>query len=372
MTQVPETPQPKGTRKATSTKAKRDTASSFKQEIKAELTRADLKPNEVFKLIPEDWLEIAQSEGGRYEIRSLIAHSFGLGIDQNLRLVAKNFPNARFRSAKNSDPGKMRSAANCAATIARLVLRAMPQGRRERTNSAPRPVPEAQELRQLLLEDGKPWIDLGVLADYCWSIDIPVLYLPNLPASGKMTGMVVRDKDQFAIVLSKKATNDIGSYQLFTLAHELGHIACGHLTADTPFLAEIDQDRVRSNDSIHEEEKQANRYAEELLLGKSFIMKQPIDSASLATIANEKSKQHKIDPGLILLNLAKTSQEVLGANYWGLITNAIKSLNNRPPHCQELLRSKLYDKINIDELKLETWELLTRLKVLPTRTIDES
>ena len=353
--------------KATAPTQPKFTAAQFKKEISEELKNADLKPPAVFKLMPDDWREIAQTAGGQYELRSLIAQNLGLGLDAKHRLVAKDFLNARFRAAKNIDRGKMRSAANCAATIARQVLRAMPQP--PPTNHPL--VPEATELRQYLLQSGRPWIDLELLVDYCWRIHIPVLYLPELPATGKMTGMVVRQGKKFAIVLSKKATNDIGSYLLFTLGHELGHIAHDHLREESGFLAEIGQDEIDQQKSSDQQEQQADRYARDLLLGRDFILPSAVGSEQLSEKAVKIGKESKIDPGLILLNSAHNSREVTRKNYWPLINKTVSSLKLQAPPCQNLLSSKFYDNIDIDELKLETWELLTKLKILPPRSLNE-
>jgi Zn-dependent peptidase ImmA (M78 family) len=71
-----------------------------------------------------------------------------------------------------------------------------------------------------------PCVSLSALLSWCADAYIPVLHIHKLPGK-KMTGLVVREDGRFAIVLSRKGTP---AELLFHLAHELGHIARGHLS----------------------------------------------------------------------------------------------------------------------------------------------
>lgn len=103
-------------------------------------------------------------------------------------------------------------------------------------------------------------VDLDSLLHYCWSIGIAVVYFNEYPKQErKIDGMIQWIDDRPVIVLSsgkKKSAN-----LAFHLAHELGHLALGHLEEGILLEGDI------SKKSDNEEEKQSNYFAAQLLLG---------------------------------------------------------------------------------------------------------
>ncbi|MDI9409178.1 MAG: ImmA/IrrE family metallo-endopeptidase [Candidatus Pacebacteria bacterium] len=290
----------------------------FKIDIKSELKQAGLKATDTFKILPDGWQEMAGSQAGQYELRSYMAYYFGLELGDHYRLLPKKPVNAMFRSAKNRDRDTMAPAANFAHSIAIRVLQSLPQ-----PLSMANPVlPKATELREQLLALGKERIDLETLIDLCWQTNIPVIYMPSIPAAGKMDAMVIRHGGRYAIVLTKKATNDIPSYLLFTLAHEMGHIACGHLQDENSFLAEEGSLTNLPKNELSQE-TEADQFAHQLLSGKNFNLGHAISPQLLANQANRIGKNEK------------------------------------------LIQDRFLQNIDPDQIKLDDWELFTKLKILP-------
>ena len=149
-------------------------------------------------------------------------------------------------------------------------------------------------------------VSLEALLAWCRNANIPVLHIDKLPGK-KMTGLVVREGDKFAIVLSKKATP---SHHVFHLAHELGHIARGHLSNDGFVVDE----KIGGSDNGDADEKEADAYSIRLLNGKSVAYRATFKIRSgkaLYKAAQSTAEDEKIDVGHIILNYA-FAQGVMG------------------------------------------------------------
>ncbi|MEO1387778.1 MAG: ImmA/IrrE family metallo-endopeptidase [Cyanobacteria bacterium J06634_6] len=122
------------------------------------------------------------------------------------------------------------------------------------------PVPaEANRVRQCVLGHGDK-VDLGSLLSYCWKNGIAVVYFNDYPPqSRKVTGMIQWQGDRPVILLSHKVTHP--AWLAFHLAHELGHLALGHV--ETGILID---DEINESDDI--EESAANRFAVKLLVNQ--------------------------------------------------------------------------------------------------------
>jgi len=122
------------------------------------------------------------------------------------------------------------------------------------------PVPAgANKVRQGVLEQG-PKVNLDILLSYCWGHGIAVVYFNDYPPQArKVTGMIQWQGDRPVILLSHKTTHP--AWLAFHLAHELGHLALGHVKTGILIDDEI-------NESDDAEETAANRFAVELLVNR--------------------------------------------------------------------------------------------------------
>ena len=144
-----------------------------------------------------------------------------------------------------------------------------------------------------------PQVTLYSLLDYCWEHGIAVVYFKNYPNNTrKIRGMIQWQADHPVIVLSSGKTQSV--CLAFDLAHELGHLALGHIQEGILIDDDIKQD---SND---QEEKDSNQFAVKLLVN-SFD-----NSVGKKKFKNAKDLKNKItqllqsdstiDPSALALN----------------------------------------------------------------------
>jgi hypothetical protein len=191
-------------------------------------------------------------------------------------------------------------------------------------------------------------VSLVALLDWCAGANIPVLHIDKLPGK-KMTGLVVRQDGRFAIVLSKKGTP---SHLLFHLAHELGHIANGHLEGNG---CVIDQ-RIGDADAGDADEKEADAYAIRLLNGKSVGLGVGIAATDRSGLALYKTaamagRLLNVDVGHIILTSGNAQQQ------HGLAAMALKSVPGEQDGIKPV-NSAFFEKIDSTRLSEDQLDLL--------------
>ncbi|MDO9235737.1 MAG: hypothetical protein Q7U28_06840 [Aquabacterium sp.] len=245
------------------------------------------------KMLPVWWEdEIASDPAGLQQAQLYLARAFNIDLRSLASRQGKPEFKAslrKFKLSKNVTEDMVSLSANYVTGIARLVLQAEPS--RQQC-----PVPgDPATLRSEILVD-HPCVSLQALLAWCNKSGIPVLHIDKVPGR-KMTGLVVRNDGRFAIVLSKKGHPAL---LLFHLAHELGHIARGHLSADG-FVADVKIDTTNGD----ADEKEADAYAIRLLNGAEvrYGTNGPMPSAKvLFKAAVAKGLQEQVDPGHIIAN----------------------------------------------------------------------
>lgn len=181
------------------------------------------------------------------------------------------------------------------------------------------PVLSAARLRAMILEQA-PWVGFEQLLDFCWSAGIPVLHVNNFPADAKKKpmGFTLRVNGRPAVVLCVEKAQP--AWQLFILAHELGHLYHGHVPENGALFDETIHENVQDL-----EEEQADRYAIELLTGNADTCIQVgrwPKADRLAQLAREFGRRNQVDPGHVVLNCAHTE----GGGFWGVANAALKLL----------------------------------------------
>lgn len=124
------------------------------------------------------------------------------------------------------------------------------------------------DLRNAILASGRPFVSFGDVLTACWSLGVPVLHLRLFPAKTKgVTAIAVRIGGRHAILVARESGYE--AQYMFHLAHELGHIALGHLT-DVSAIVDADPlDSANDPEELvdDEEERAADGYAQALLTG---------------------------------------------------------------------------------------------------------
>lgn len=210
------------------------------------------------------------------------------------------------------------------------------------------------EIRQAILDAGAHWVGLSQLLDYCWSIGIPVLHLAHFPRNARRPdGFAARVNGRPVIVLCVQKKQP--AWQLFILAHELGHIARNHIEEDGALL----DDRV-DEESSDAEEREANAFAIELLTGsptRRFRASGRWPNAQqLAEEARQIGRLQMIDPGHVILNYAHS----MGDDFYAVGNAALKRLD---PHANaiKIIRATLADRLDWSRLPEDSSEFLMRV-----------
>jgi Zn-dependent peptidase ImmA (M78 family) len=113
-----------------------------------------------------------------------------------------------------------------------------------------------------------------------------------------MDGMVVQTNDRPVIVLSKTA--DLWAWQLFVLAHEVAHVALGHVESDEILIDEELGKESYAMEDPDTDERAADAFAIAVLNGRPDatyrVSSERVNAPTLAKAAFEHGKPQKIDP----------------------------------------------------------------------------
>lgn len=204
-----------------------------------------------------------------------------------LRKLAKPL----YKKTANKTESDLEIAARVGTVAARIALQALDRGCT--------PLPEdSMALRGAILASGQPWVDLEGLLNHCWTSGIPVIYAKHL-AGKKMDAMAVSIEGRPAIVVTR--ANKFRSQVAFWIAHEMGHIALGHLN-DWSVIADAKINRS-SDDAL---EIAADQYALALLFGDSQTAYRYAGDVAypdaLAAGSKKLGLQTHVDPAAIINN----------------------------------------------------------------------
>jgi transcriptional regulator with XRE-family HTH domain len=194
---------------------------------------------------------IAQTPRGA--VLDVLARAFGWTRDQLIAGVPR--PQAvgsavRFRAVRKGDPQES-PLVNLAYEVCRIVG--------DHAALAPYrgvPADPAQVRRGALDANGR--VSLASLLEWSWAAGIPVLPLYGRGAFAASAWTV---GDRAAVVL--KETRELAVFWLFDLAHELGHVALGHLAGGG--MVDVESLQLDATDS-EADEREANDFALQLLL----------------------------------------------------------------------------------------------------------
>jgi hypothetical protein len=335
-------------------------SAKLKNQLSAEFSAVGLKAAEVWKTLPDWWRDAIAHPSGVHEIRGFVAKHFGLQIDRAGQLQQRAMPAACFKTRLGTDAATIASPRALATAVAHIVAQATPQ---PWTGA----LPSLDGLRAACLQrTDAPWVGLPDLLEACWSNGVPVIYLPALPtAEKKMDGMVTTCGGRPVVIITKK--NERPGWILFVLAHEMGHVALGHLNTDddgdTIVDEKVSEDDVESSDA---QERAANRYALQLLTGNgNSTLKLPhlVKAPELAPIADRYGRQYGIAPGHVVLNAIQHTK-IHGRTPWGLGGETLKFLDSEREDTSVLCQRALRAHLDANTLSDDSFEFLERLGVL--------
>lgn len=295
------------------------------------------------RMLPSWWEdEVASDPAGLQQAQIYLSRAFNV----DLRSLAEEGEKPRFRAnarkyklSRNVTEDQVSASANYATGVARVALAAFP-GEQKSVSADP------AILRDIILRSHE-CVSLDALLEWCRDARIPVLHINDVPGK-KMTGLVVRDKGRYAIVLSKRAHP---AHLLFHLAHEIGHVGKGHLREDG-FVA----DEKIDSGSVDVDEKEADKYAVCLLNGSNVRYRAGdgranLNAEQLHIAAITKGKSTRVDPGHIIANYGFNQDRFPVANL------ALKRLDE-PSHGGTVINEFFFSSINSDLISDDQLELL--------------
>lgn len=316
------------------------------QNLYSALKAHGLQKKDVKAILPGWWEDaIADTPAGLQQAKLIVAKALNLKVRplvEDPPRVEFDLPELRrFKLTRGTTEDDVQLAVALARSASKLVLSVFD---RELVKPG-----SAEQVRRHILSSGRPWVDLEGLLEYCWQVGIPVVHLASALMKRKMDGIAMATKGRPTIVLSSRKAC---GYLLFHLAHELGHVALGHLD---PNGAIVDNDIQEDSNGKDEAERAADAYALELLTGKqpqlklTSFYKAPI----LARMAIDYGKQHSIDPTHVVLNSAHNG------NFWPLCTATLNVLSEGRKD-KDLVNKYLFDNVR-SELKEDSLSLLGTL-----------
>ncbi|QEH32904.1 hypothetical protein OJF2_13890 [Aquisphaera giovannonii] len=315
------------------------------------LKSVGLTKRKVRDFILPDWWDdqIAVNPAAFAEGISYISRHLGLDLaslrDPSGALRFRDTGVCKFKKSKGTSEDQLQLTRSLATRVAGLVNAA--------TMEPCCPLPKtAAQMRSEILGQGQPWVSLSNLLDYCWSLGVPVVHLSSFLTTRQPDGMAVKVRGRPVVVLCKKVK--ASAWLLFILAHELGHIALGHIP-DNGVLIDENVDTNENDD----EEAAANAFAIELLAGAKEAKfraggRWP-NAEMLSQRARELGRELQIDPGHIILNYAHT----MGKEFFPVANAAIGKLGG--PDAIGIVRRKLAQHLDWSRLPEDSSEFLMRV-----------
>lgn len=265
-------------------------------KLRKDLKDAGLSDQAIDAAWPAWWSEDADGSASAHaELRFAIARKLGVSpkalSDDRVEFVWND--TARFKHLSDEGVAQKAALASFGVSVGRLLIQTI-------DNGPMFALPPADELRAAIL-NGSQVVDLLSLLSACWVLGVPVIHLRVFPLATKaMHAMVVESHGRFAVLLGKDA--QYPAPVAFTLAHEIGHAALGHLKG-APAIVDLDDPTVEVDGD--EDETAADRYALTVLTGSPEPdIRTNIDkfgARQLAAAVQEEGPKRGIEPGTLAL-----------------------------------------------------------------------
>lgn len=267
----------------------------------------------VTEVMPQWWENsIADDPAGLNEMKVLLARRFSLDpstLFGNAEKVDFLPVVRRYKGGRNDLIKKLGASTGIASALCRTALSFIKE---QQIDHLKDPV----ALRQMILDAGSPSVGLKQLLDVCWGARIPVLHVTLPEKLAKFDALVTSNAGRFAVALCRN--EDSEAWLAFHIAHEIGHIACGHLDGDGLLVDE------KIEASTAQQEHEANEYAA-TLMGSAGLIPPPLSfrlgttAAKFEAMANE----NRILPGHLVLKAG------ISGNF-GCARNVLKRVEPSP------------------------------------------
>lgn len=328
-------------------------ASDSGNELRLRLRDLGLSDTAITAAWPRWWSEEADtSASARAELRFSVARQLGLEVRslfderKSPRFVWRE--EARFKHLAGEDELQRAGITSFGRAVASILIKVSP-GAEASIAGAP-----AAAIRESLLAPGRPFVELSDLLSLAWAVGIPVIHLRVFPWPQKrMAAMAVDLADRSVVLLGKDS--DFPPQIAFYLAHELGHIALGHLGNDEQIVDLEAKTWISHGDDG--EERDADAFALELLTGRSEPTVLPAfqgrrSARELAEISLKSSLELGIEPGVIAQLFGHSTED------WELASASLNHIYEAGKPVWNEVNQIARNQINLDEVPADARDFL--------------
>lgn len=307
-------------------------------DLRKKLRDAGLSGPAIDAAWPAWWSDAAEtSASARAELRLALARNLGLSpkalVGERVDFVWRD--RARFKHLDADTEIAVAALNSFGTALAGALLQAVEPG--EGLTGL-----TARELRSILLKD-RASVDLPGLVTACWALGVPVVQLRVWPLTKKaMHAMVAERSGRHAILLARETSYLAAA--AFTLAHEMGHVALGHVRSGE-LLVDAEAPGASGDD---EEEREADRFALELLMGDPDpdirLNVETFNHAMLAEAALREGPKYGIDPGTLALAVAHRRDA------WPVAMAAMRHIQPEAAPVAQLINDVARAQLDLDRL----------------------
>ena len=288
-------------------------ANQFKQKLKI---ATGLSDSAISAAWPQWWSSGADSSlSAQAELRFSLARKLGLDprsvINDDDTPVFLGDDSAKFKNSRGDTVKEKLAITSFGLSLGRILL----EGSEPKFSIVGE---SAENLRSSMLQNTS-FIGIEDLLSFVWRVGIPLVHLRIDPLSAKrMCAMTVHVKGRFAILLARDSLYP--APLMLDIAHEIAHIALGHLGNETA-LVDMDNKSERcTEDGV--EEIAANKFALELLTGSSEpefeMIGEVVGAKQLAEAVTRTGNERQIEPGTLALCYGYSTKN------WTLVNRALR------------------------------------------------
>jgi transcriptional regulator with XRE-family HTH domain len=283
-----------------------------------EVSQRTLRKRAVQAGVGRDLIERLLASAPRTAVPRLLSTAFGWtpealmnGVPETPRLEL----GVRFKTAQANAPTES-PIVNLARVASELVKRNAALGPFLGVTDDPRAI-------RPLASDQNGRVSLDSLLDWTWRRGIAVV---PLVGKGAFCAAVWTVDDAPVVVL--KEVRESAVFWLFDLAHELGHVALGHVSTEGIVDVDSPQPEASTDPNSDSEEREASRFATQLLLGEPERLLTDIRAETRGNYLRFKNAvakvaiQHNVSPGLLGMVAAFEMTDIgEPKDRWGSATN---------------------------------------------------
>lgn len=333
------------------------TAGDYEGKFRRRLRGLGLTDQVVDAAWPEWWSdEAADSRSARAELKFSVARK--LGLDARSLVDDQSAPQfiwtdeTKFKNLRTESEVEKRAISSFGFAVGSLLAAGTAVDRKTT-------ILTARELRSLIIAR-QPVVRLMDLLSATWVIGIPTIYLRIFPSLRKrMAAMSVSMGERHAILLARDSL--FPAPIAFNLAHELGHIALGHVSNHGSV---VDFKHEPDRDSSDPDELEADSFALELLTGdpKPEFLPQGYsgDARSLAMTALELSTKLSIEAGTLALCFGYSTKD------WATAYGALRYIYASPKPVWHEVNHIAAEQLSFSEMPSDSRTFLHTVMGFPT------